>query len=111
MGGIRVITMMAEIFGVLVLFELDLKWLQGLWFLFSMVMLDRGIFSHLIAIQEAGLAFNISAYRGVAHYFEWKTSIDEVELLGRAFRINEVIIDPSIILERSYEAVLSKKMP
>lgn len=76
-----------------------------------MVMLDRGIFSHLIAIQEAGLPFNISAYRGVAHYFEWKTPIDEVELLGRAFRINEVIIDPSIILERSYEAVLSKKMP
>ena len=101
MRGVRAVTVVVELFGV----ELFLVWLLDLWLLFVVVVLDWGVFSHFVAVEKAGLSFDILAYRSVAHYFEWKGSPDEVELLGRSFGVDEVIIDPSIILDGRDEAI------
>ena len=100
-SGVGAVGVVVELFGV----KLFLKWLLDLWLLFVEVVLDWGVFSHLVAVKKAGLSFDILAYRSVAHYFEWKGSPDEVELLWRGFRVDEVIIDPSIILDGRDEAI------
>ena len=99
--GVRAVRVVVELFGV----ELLLKWLLDLWLLFVEVVLDWGVFSHLVAVEKAGLSFDILAYKRVAHYFEWKGSPEEVELLGRSFGVDEVIIDPSIVLDGRDEAI------
>ncbi len=99
--GVRAVRVVVELFGV----ELLLKWLLDLWLLFVEVVLDWGVFSHLVAVEKARLSFDILAYKSVAHYFEWKGSPEEVELFGRSFGVDEVIIDPSIVLDGRDEAI------
>ena len=57
MRGVRAVRVVVELFGL----ELLLKWLQDLWLLFVEVVLDWGVFSHLVTVEKAGLSLDILA--------------------------------------------------